>query len=148
MRTWRSSIVILPCADGFGEHERQHLPAISRHYTQRQVRQPVQARPALHLDIAPANRVCHAGPTRRAGCIVVERERGHADEQIGRTRDFREHDRIGFADRQRRPARAVPVKRALAVVSVSLATSRSAGARSDRCALLDSRAVLARLLLY
>ncbi|MFB5149938.1 hypothetical protein WJH60_10090 [Burkholderia orbicola] len=58
----------------------------------------------MHLDIAPANRVRHAGPSRRARGIVVERERGHADEQIGRTRDFREHDRIGFADRQQRPA--------------------------------------------
>ncbi|WP_249181061.1 hypothetical protein [Burkholderia cenocepacia] len=102
----------------------------------------------MHLDIAPANRVRHAGPSRRAGGIVVERERGHADEQVDRTRDFRAPDRIGFTDRQRRPARAVPVNRALAVVSVGLATSGSTRARSDRCALRVGRVVLARLLLY
>ncbi|MCA8381850.1 hypothetical protein LGN22_23415 [Burkholderia cenocepacia] len=101
----------------------------------------------MHLDIAPANRVRHAGPSRRAGGIVVERERGHADEQIGRTRDFR--DTTGSGSPIGSGAqRAVPVKRALAVASVSLATSRSTRARSDRCALRVGRAVLARLLLY
>ena len=44
----------------------------------------------------------------RARRFIVEREGGDADEQVDRTRHFREHDGIDFADRRGHPAPLVP----------------------------------------
>ncbi|MGT0194257.1 hypothetical protein ACVHYJ_19760 [Burkholderia pyrrocinia] len=73
--------------------------AMPRHHTQQQIRQPVQALPAFRFDFALADRVDgeHGGGC-RACRVVVERERGHADEQVDRARHFREHDAIDLAD--------------------------------------------------